>query len=272
VRSRVTRTITEFDPPNSSFTFVKGINKAGRIVGFSARSASSGSHEKGFVRMEDGRFFPVNVPGSLDTEPQGIDNQGAIGGWYDDSLGRHGFRWDGFNGYVTFDAPGTVTNVTGMSAFGEITGDYISSGVHHGFVRDGLGSITTFDVPGAASSGTFPVAIGIGLNVTGIYADSSNLTHSFGRDGAGNITTFDCPDFDQTFAIGASPSGGIIVGQCETGANFKGFRRDPFGNVVPFTIPVANKGVSPNAINGWGSGGIVGNYIDLGGVSHGFRR
>jgi hypothetical protein len=136
-------------------------------------------------------------------------------------------------------------------------------------VRDRLGNITTFDVPGAA--GTFPVAIDSFGEVTGVYADSSNLAHSFTRDGLGNFTTFDCPGFDQTFAA-AITQGGIIVGQCETGENFKGFRRDLTGNVVPFTIPVPNKGVSPTSINGWSSGGIVGGYVDLSGVSHGFRR
>ena len=147
VRSGNTGTITEFGPPNSSFTFVKAINKAGRIVGFSARKTGSGSHEVGFLRMADGTFFPVSVPGSLDTEPQAINDSGHIAGWYDDSLGTHGLVWDGSGSYVTFDAPGTVTNVTGLSLFGKITGDYISSGVHHGFLRDELGNITSFEFP-----------------------------------------------------------------------------------------------------------------------------
>jgi hypothetical protein len=138
----------------------KGSTSAGRSPDLLPNQTGRSSHEHGFLRTPNGRFFGIDFPAAVETLPQSINDNGQITGYYGDSAGRHGFLRDVNGTYTSFDAPGSATTPVSINSSGVITGYYNSSdGVSHGFVRDSAGNVTSFNAPGAAGSGTFPSSI-----------------------------------------------------------------------------------------------------------------
>jgi len=68
-----------------------GINARGAVAGY----YFSGSAYHGFVRAPAGAVTSFDVPGNTTgTFPQGVDDKGAVGGWYRDGKSVvHGFTW-----------------------------------------------------------------------------------------------------------------------------------------------------------------------------------
>ena len=79
---------TTIDFPNSTFTWITGINSEGDLVGF-YNDQSGNQH--GFVQR-DGDFITVDVPGATSTEGNGIDPQSDVVGRYNSRDGKtHGY-------------------------------------------------------------------------------------------------------------------------------------------------------------------------------------
>jgi uncharacterized membrane protein len=75
---------TIIEVPNSTFTFPRGINEQGQIVGY----YDSGT---GFL-LSGGTFTTIDAPNSVNTEIYGINDRGQIVGIYvDTSGGVHAF-------------------------------------------------------------------------------------------------------------------------------------------------------------------------------------
>lgn len=92
-----------------------------------------------FVRTADGGITTFFVPGTSQTNPQGINAAGAIAGYYLDGGGYpHGFTRVASGALTLFDVQGsTQTNPTGINDGGLIAGHYYSvDGRAHGFLRD----------------------------------------------------------------------------------------------------------------------------------------
>ena len=93
-------------------------------------------------------IITFDVPGALNTQPQAINNSGAITGGYRASDGTvHGFLRAPDGSLVSFDPPGsTFTFGQSINSRGEIAGSYLDAAdVYHGFLRARDGSFTTFD-------------------------------------------------------------------------------------------------------------------------------
>jgi probable HAF family extracellular repeat protein len=103
-----------------------------------------------------GSFSNTNYPNASYTEAWGINNTGAIVGFYAKTSG------DGFHGYTnikasftSFDYPGSVNPVSAGATYpfaindsGEITGYYVdANGQTHGFTNTN-GTLMSFDYPG----------------------------------------------------------------------------------------------------------------------------
>jgi probable HAF family extracellular repeat protein len=166
-------TFTSFDYPGSSETFFYGINNAGDIVGY--HDASMGFLLKGgaytlingsvwdvnnfdfavigtgFVDSSGGTHA-INVPGSVYTISQGINDAFQITGAWGDGSRTHGFIFNG-NGYTTVDVPGQAdTWGNGINTAGEVVGYYYDTfSVQHGFLFDGV-AFTQFDYPGSTNN------------------------------------------------------------------------------------------------------------------------
>lgn len=112
------------------------------IVGLYADASMAGVTYHGYV-VENGKFVPYDVPGSVLTQIWGINSSADFVGLYDDVDGsEHGFlqRW-GESAPITIDVPSnppfnsTLTDAFGINSAGHIVGLYVdSNGNVHGFV------------------------------------------------------------------------------------------------------------------------------------------
>jgi hypothetical protein len=100
------------DFPGASYTTVHGINNRGQVVGAYLEGGVTpnpdGTLPPGVVHgflWERGRFTRLDVPGSIWTQPFGINDRGEIsGGYYDPTGNQHGFVLRKGK-YTTIDAP-----------------------------------------------------------------------------------------------------------------------------------------------------------------------
>lgn len=103
---------------------------------------SQGGVNHGYV-VENGKFVPYDVPGSVLTQIWGINSSADFVGLYDDAAGNeHGFmqRW-GESAPITIDVPSSppfnsiLTDAFGINSGGRVVGLYIdSNGDFHGFL------------------------------------------------------------------------------------------------------------------------------------------
>ncbi len=265
---------TNIDPPGStcpsffSFCFLPtAINSLGAITGNSFNSSS------GFLRAPNGTFTTFDPPGSLYTQPNAINEEGVITGYYvDANFLAHGFLRSRDGTFTTFDAPGALSDggngtiPVAINPEGAITGDSFDVNfVGHSFLRARDGTFSTFDPPSAVN-GTYPAAINPEEAITGQYCDAITC-HGFLRTRGGTFTTIDPPGSNFTGANSINPAG-AIVGTYQPGIH--GFLRsrdgtfttvDPTGSIFTWNVP----GINP-------AGVIAGSYIDAGFLEHGFIR
>jgi hypothetical protein len=112
------------------------------IVGLYADPPIPGGTYHGYV-VENGKFAPYDVPGSVLTQIWGINSSADFVGLYDDASGNeHGFlqRW-GESEPITIDVPSNppftsiLTDAFGINSAGRIVGLYVDSvGSTHGFL------------------------------------------------------------------------------------------------------------------------------------------
>jgi hypothetical protein len=115
-------------------------------------------------------------PGSTFTFPTGINQAGAITGYYFTSGPfPRGFLRASDGTLTTFDPAGTTA--TGINQAGAITGSYRDANGLHGFLRAPSGAFTPFDAPGTDTS---PTAINAAGAITGFYRDANGM-HGFLR-------------------------------------------------------------------------------------------
>jgi probable HAF family extracellular repeat protein len=164
-------------------------------------------------------FTTINVPGTVQTVPEGINNGGQIAGLTDVPIVS--FFYSGGN-FTKFSYPGgTQTDAHGINNSGKIVGEYVAGGAFHGFVDSG-GSFATIDYPGSV---LFTSAHGINDSgqIVGHFFDGAKY-HGFLYSG-GSFITISHP--------GAScPLGGSPCGTFATGINASGQIVGYFGDAA----------------------------------------
>jgi uncharacterized membrane protein len=260
------QTYVQFSP--GSTNFATGINEKGEVVGEYGDVDPPG-HFHGFVRDPNGTITTFDPPGSASTFAFGINDEGAITGYYRGPSGViHGYVRDPEGNFTTFDPPGSIaTHAFSINAGGAITGSYNEANlVNHGFVRSADGTLISFDPPGSIS--TRAVSINSTGTITGDYVDANQFQHGFVRQPGGAFVSFDPPMSTQT-SVASINDAGAITGQyfAANGRAF-GFVRDPEGKITSFD-PGFN--TQPTSINN--EGAITGSYQDIDQIhSHGFVR
>jgi hypothetical protein len=170
------------DIPGKPVNWANGINNRGVAVGAALEGTASGSVSNGVAWIWDGSAYSLfTVPGASGawgTLAFGINDQGQISGYYQDSQGvYHGFLKQGAE-ITNFDVPGadggtgpgTINNV------GDVAGPYMTSGNFHGFILRG-GEFATLDVPGAQN--TYLHANNNRGDLAGRFWNSSGGVHGF---------------------------------------------------------------------------------------------
>jgi YVTN family beta-propeller protein len=252
-------------------------------------------------------FMTVDYPGATLTTVEGINNKGAMAGYYEDAQNvGHGFVLQ--NGVFTnIDFPNAVdTFAYGINDSGVVVGFYDDSlFASHGFLLSN-GVYTTFDHPNSdtvatginnvgqivgyyyqASSGKFVGFLLSGGTYSDINVPGSLGTEVFGINNVGAIVGFylDSGNNPNGFLLqngtfntidypGAAYTealgindGGQIVGRYQT----LGFEYNPANPSSPFTtinFPAAVLALGVSDIND--AGQLVGWYYDAANVGHGF--
>jgi hypothetical protein len=120
-----------------------------------------------------GTWTTIDVPGATGTSVWGIDGRN-IAGDYGDSLGMHGFVYDGTN-WTTLDAPGAIsTYVYGISG-SNVVGTYIAGNKQYSFLYDGA-NWNVINMPGAVTTALSGIE---GNNLVGSSWDSSGVSKGF---------------------------------------------------------------------------------------------
>jgi len=249
--------IITFDVPGSyqdpgGGTLAAVINDFGEIAGLYVGATDLQVH--GFLRRADGTFVTFDPPGSIYTNPYGLNLEGAITGvYYDDSGFEHGFLREPTGKFTTFDpSPSQGTEALNINDSGEIAGDHFdANGITHGFLRSRAGTILLWDVPGA-DQGTRP-AVSSALTNEGTVAGDFRVTdsnvnppydsHGFLRHPDGTFTTSDVPGSSDTYMSSVNDenvtAGFWVVahGQVE-----HAFVRARDGRITTFDAPGAGTG------------------------------
>ena len=157
--------------------------------------------------------LPIDIPGSAQTMPAGINAKGDVAGYTTDSSGSyHGFLRSAIGTITTFDVPasdGFSTYVTGINNSDQIVGNYyFSAGNTSGYLREANGSITPIYLDATQSTSASTVLNGINSSGTVVGAHySDNSAIGFLRTHDGTITTFQVPGAYGTVATSINDGG-----------------------------------------------------------------
>ncbi len=263
--------------PPASHTFTTPGTKT--LYGWAKDPAGNVSTSKNAsvtITLSADTFTKIDFPGSFNTEAYGINNFGAIVGFYvnfipDHGNQGHGFLWEGGR-FTSIDFPGdweTFTVADGINDFGNIVGWYMSgpASMGRGFFYTG-GGFTPFDFPDAWE--TSIEGINDSGAVVGWYqgeGDPNNMIHGFLYEGG--AISFDFPGGFGTQAHGINNSG-AIVGYYDDSSDASGSRHGFLyegGGFISIDFPGAS---STEAFGINNSNDIVGSYTDSKGINHGF--
>jgi probable HAF family extracellular repeat protein len=252
---------TTIDVPGAFTTEARGINTAGRIVGFFLEGLFGPEHGFLFISRRDdgehdkhagdGSFTQIDVPGVPgNTAVLDINNVAQIVGGFGDSTGGHGFV-DTRGSFTAFDVPGAQsTDGSGINDAGQIVGTFNvpppptgGAARNHGFFRDSNGTLTTIEVPGAVDESAGGIN-NAGQIVGSFDADVSlQHTHGFVRYTNGTFIQLDVPGAMKTSASGINDTG-QIVGAFVDSAGEHGFLATPVFRGTPGKANCHGKSVS----------------------------
>ncbi|HEY4087265.1 MAG TPA: hypothetical protein VGM43_15070 [Bryobacteraceae bacterium] len=237
-----------------------------------AVGATVGGDEVEAVFYQNGVTSTIQIPGSIQTEAFGIENNARVVGSYTDkTLVTHGYIY--FQGNVTnIDYPdATFTQAWGINDPQQIVGNFRDPDTHlqHGFLYN-KGKFTQLDVPGAVS--TWPRKINNAGVIVGYFTSGSGPgfhSHGFLYDTSGNFTKIDVPfaGATDTFLSGINSSG-TMVGYYVDADGTHGFA-DVGGRFVNLDAPGTPAGIGTfafsindnNATTAYGLGTLLGNLI-----------
>jgi probable HAF family extracellular repeat protein len=105
------------------------INNKGDVAGF-LPPLTAGGRTDGFLKLANGTFTTLAVPGATMTQAFGVNDAGEVVGAYTTGTGKtekmHGFTWQAGRGFTTVDDPqgvGTTAN-NGVNNAGVLVGFY----------------------------------------------------------------------------------------------------------------------------------------------------
>ena len=284
-------------------TAAVGIDTAGDVAGTYVDAAGT-SH--GFLYSAAGTLTVIDISGAntgrnMGTFVTAIDAGGDVAGYYTIAgTENYGFVRTANGTISTFTVStggytGEGTDVVGINSAMAVTGEYQQSGT--AFVRSANSTITTFQVPIPGHT-TFYGTVGIAINTAGViagrYMDNNCISHGLVRATNGTIGTFDPPNVATTHTCTDYGDFGTVPTSIDTAGDIVGTYTDTNGARHSFLLPAngtlttfdpPGTDTSPCPATGLGAiacgsgaigindaGQIVGAYIDLDGVGHGYLR
>ena len=255
---QVKYTYMAIDYPDAPNTGVFGINQSGEISGtfFDIKGVAHG------FTYAAGKFTSIDYPNAERTFGFGIDDTGRIVGYFEKDDIIRGFMYDAGT-FTAIDYPkARVTRAYGINKSGQIVGAYQDTqhGPPHGFLLSG-GKYTAIDYSGATRTEAF--GINESGQVVGYYTDAHSAVHGF-LDKAGVLTTVDFPGARRTNLNGISNTGKVSGTFIDQNRNH-GFIDNSGYRKLNYPGALSTFGCALND-----SGQIVGQYVDVDSVDHGF--
>ena len=269
------------NPSDPTFNQLLGINDAGVIAGYFG-SGAAGHPNQGYTIAPPYTTFKADiVPGSVQTQATGINNNGVtVGFWTTTNTGTDAdfgfirlgkapnFTYLNVNNPLVGSNP-SVNQLQGINQSNIAVGFYNdATNAPHGYsysVKTGL--YTPVNVPGAVSD----IAVGISNDgmICGFFTNVAGRTEGFVKPQSGvSLTTFAVPGRAVTQWFGINDLG-IVVG------SYVG--QDTFPHGVIYNLATgkvtyidAPNGIMGTVLNGINNKGeIVGFYTDAAGNVHG---
>ena len=209
----------------------------------------------------------IDIPGSLVTQVQGLNDHGDTVGVFRDSAGIVRAYMSGKDGIQTIAFPNAAsTQAIGINNPEDIVGSYLDAHrVRHGFLLH-QGTFSTVDFPGS----TLTIATGINDHgdIAGFYNAANRTTHGFVLDENG-FRTVDEPNqrqFGPTEILDINNRGDLtgLFFDVQAAEHAFLFSQDSFQQIdVPGGFQAIGEGLNdPDR--------MVGNYVDLHMFPHGF--
>ena len=278
-----TFTYTQIDVPNSSGSSPNASNSYGQMVG-TYTDADGTLH--GFLRDTDGTYLKFDYPGASFTSANGINDQGVIVGRWTDSKGyNHAFVRSPSGLFSNFDPPAPCkpnnkdpTSAHRINNHGDIVGRCFAPNHHeYGWILHNDGTFQILTAPGFASSDAWFAPNGSQYIAGGDYTEETHrsgegiywrvgFVHGVLWNRNGGVTILDAHN-SQTGLRSMNSSGDITGIYYDAAlARLHGFL---LRNGVIINIDFPNSSDSEDVfIND--NGTIVGGFIDVAGVEHGF--
>ncbi len=149
-------------------TYALAINSSRQIVGGYFDAAGN---EHGFLYDAD-QYYPLDCPGFINSQVNGIDDDGRVVGFCDDGVTTVAAIYDG-TVLTLFQCPGAANTVaTAINSNGVVVGAYDTPATTHGFITVDMGqSCTQIDYPDAPN--TQVMGITSSGNLVGFYFDDA---------------------------------------------------------------------------------------------------
>jgi uncharacterized membrane protein len=203
------------------------------------------------LAAEGYRFEKIRVPGSVETQPRGINARGHIVGTYVDRNGAsHGFLLRK-GVFTTIDFPGEsdFQAARGINARGDIVGNFADSAVHGYLLSDGV--FTQIDYPGASE--TFVHGINNAGDILGKFPDHQGFIRKDGKFHAVEV-----PGGWGVNLFAAQDNGRVLAGTLLTDDGFSAFVGSRRGGFTVFHHPEGVSCTSLRSINQRGD--LVGTF------------
>jgi hypothetical protein len=253
---------------SSDFFQNSGINNNGAFVTYYVGPAPSGTQQYGLLvtpHTMKKALSTVTVSKALSTSIYGVNNTGAMTGWYENSSSIiHGLLLVG-NTLTNLDDPSAQAGTTigqGINSTNQVVGAYTStSSVETGFLYSG-GTYSDIVPPG--STYTTAQTLNDSGVIAGAYFDASNVEHGFTYNGS-TYTTVDVPGAVSSFAWGINATGEVTLSWVNSFGNTEGslYNGSTFTTI---NVPGALDSF-PHAINK--SGAVAFSWSDFYGNFHG---
>src|SRR3989442_195846 len=207
------------------YTYAKGVNGAGQIVG---------------------RFGP----GAMSSEANGINATGQIVGTFQDATGDHGFLRGTDASFTTIHVPGALgTAASGINDAGQIAGTFTdASNVGHGFVASPFGPSSG---GGAGSRGTSSPAVSVTSPIPGATRRGAITVFATASDNVGVAgVQFKLDSANLGAEVSVAPY--VMSWDTRSAANgahtLTAVARDAawnIGTAAPVSVTVANDNIAP---------------------------
>ena len=239
-------------PPRGLEDLVSGslspfdINDGGLIVG---SYLDRDGRERGFLLDRDrNRFVPVDVPGAVGTQAQGINTDGQIAGVYSDTgnpsvtgAQLRGFLLD-HGRYIRLDYPGALTSqAENINDRGQVVGEYQAADhTFHGYLwQQGRFHALADPARGINNRGQVTGDTGDLTTADGYLLDGKRVT-TFEAPGAQITLPGDISDRGQIIGVGLPSPTGAVSGFVLSGGRFTVIRRP--GAALTALLGINNRG------------------------------